>query len=98
MQQSMRQILGTFLLVAVAAGAYYGLSYIDFFGAARITREEVERQTSEIEKDLIAQLNDLNEITLSGEVFENEAFKSLEDRTVKFEDVPIQRDNPFAPL
>lgn len=94
--QSIRKLLGTLLLVAVFGGAYYALSYVDFFSAARITRETVEQQTAEIEAEQIAILNDLERITLDGSVFASKEYQALTDITVVLGRQQASRANPFA--
>jgi hypothetical protein len=98
MQTSLRQILSTALLIAVFGGAYYALSYLDFFSSARMTREQVETQTQEFERDLVAQLDDLNAISLDGSAFEGREYASLVDITVVLESPQVHRSDPFAAL
>jgi hypothetical protein len=96
MQTGIRQLLGTLLLVAVFAGAYYAVSNVDFFSSARLTREQVDQQTQQIEGEIIAQLAALEQITLDGKVFETKEFQSLIDMTVVLERPAINRPDPFA--
>jgi len=46
----------------------------------------------------ISTLVNLTKINIDTTLFENIAFQSLKDNTVKLESIPSGRDNPFAPL
>jgi hypothetical protein len=94
---SLRQIVGLLFFVAVLGGVYYAFTYIDFFQSARRSADEVNRQTSEIENELLAQLDSLKSIELSGEVFEMKEYALLVDISVPLTKPSVTRTNPFAP-
>lgn len=98
MQSNLRQILSTVLLIAIFGGAYYAISYFDFFSSARVTREQVEARTAEFEKDVTAQLAILKAIDIDGAVFTNAEYNSLVDITVILERPLLRRVDPFAAL
>lgn len=47
---------------------------------------------------ILADINKLNRISISGSLFADEAFRSLVDRRVPLPETPTGRPNPFAPV
>ena len=52
----------------------------------------------EIDKDIVSTLMALQEITLSGTIFSDPAFRELKDFSTEIVPEEVGRDDPFAPL
>jgi hypothetical protein len=84
---------GVIVVVAFVAYSYF------FTGKEEaVLVQEGPSVQSDIDKDLIALLFELKQITLDDSIFSNKSFQSLEDFSKELVTEPIGRNNPFAPI
>jgi hypothetical protein len=75
--------------------------YRIFFGGpeeAPLSSETPSGLPAGEEGDLLSLLLELRSITLSGAIFSDAAFQTLQDFTVNLVPEPVGRRNPFAPI
>src|SRR4051812_35513348 len=89
------------LIIVVVIGVWYGMSGGGAAPTSNLTTETVGDTGSptadEQDRDLVETLLTLRAITLSGTIFTDPAFKSLQDFGTTIIPEPVGRDNPFAP-
>jgi len=101
---SQHKLLFIIVIVLVAAGVWYGLSQGGTSGAsattdaAGITTSTATTDTNAADQDLVGTLLTLRAVTLSGTIFTEPAFASLQDFGTTIVSEPVGRTNPFAPL
>jgi hypothetical protein len=89
------------LVVIVVVGVWYGMSGGGAAPEALLTTETVDggSPTANTEdRELVETLLTLRAITLSGTIFEDPAFKALQDFGTTIVPEPVGRPNPFAPI
>jgi hypothetical protein len=86
------------LAVIIIAIAFFAYSY--FFAGERqpILSEQAPAVGTPVDQDLIALLLQLKSIRLDTAIFNDPAFRSLQDFSQALVPEPIGRTNPFAPL
>jgi hypothetical protein len=82
------------VLVLLLVGGYF--AYGALFGAEET--EESDGNATEAGQEILAMLQDLQNIELDGALFSAQAFQSLEDPSVEVENQPQGRPDPFAPI
>lgn len=83
-------------IVVIAAGVWFGLSQSGTPAPLLIT--ETVTTSAAGDKGLVGTLLALRAVTLSGTIFTEPAFMSLQDFGTTIVPEPVGRDNPFAPL
>lgn len=90
------------LVVIIVAGVWYGMSGGGTAEEQLLTTETVNDSGSPTEdtadRDLVETLLTLRAITLSGTIFADPAFRTLQDFGTTIVPEPVGRPNPFAPL
>jgi hypothetical protein len=90
------------LIIVIIVGVAFVLYTYFFKGDSSSTLLSPERigeaQESAVERELLSLLIELRSVQLSGEIFEDPAFQSLNDFGQVLEPQPIGRRNPFAPI
>ncbi|MBP9757994.1 MAG: hypothetical protein KBD06_05320 [Candidatus Pacebacteria bacterium] len=90
------------LVVVVVGGVWYGMSGGGVENAQLLTTDVVNDSGSPtadtVDRDLVETLLTLRAITLSGTIFNDPAFKVLQDFGTTIVPEPVGRDNPFAPI
>lgn len=86
-------VIGAIVLV-VLFGAWYGLTSSS---APASVLTSASPDASPGDQDIVATLVQLQAITLSGTIFSNPAYQSLQDDTVSIQSEPVGRSDPFAP-
>lgn len=95
-------IKNIFTVVAIVLILFVAYSF--FFGgdseedALLIGESSQESKIPQAARDLLAVLKDLQEIKLNIELFQDRAFRELQDFGVQLVSEPQGRTNPFAPL
>jgi hypothetical protein len=90
------------LVVVIVAGTLYGMSGGGTTEDPLLTTDTVNDSGSPTadtaDRDLVETLLTLRAITLSGTIFGDPAFQSLQDFGTTIVPEPVGRPNPFAPL
>jgi hypothetical protein len=95
-------ILILVLVVVIVGGVWYGMSGGGTASQTLLTTDVVNDSGSPsedtVDRDLVETLLTLRAITLSGTIFTNPAFKSLQNFNTTIVPEPVGRANPFAPI
>jgi hypothetical protein len=83
------------IVVVVLFGAWYGLTSSSVPASVLSTTTP---DTDAGDETIVTTLVQLQAITLSGAIFSNPAFASLQDYTTAIQPEPVGRTDPFAPL
>ncbi|TSC63316.1 MAG: hypothetical protein Athens041674_198 [Parcubacteria group bacterium Athens0416_74] len=88
------------LIVVIAGGVWYGLS---ISGAPEpllvtTTPEGTSVSAQSTDQEIIGTLLALRAVTLSGSIFSDPSFVTLQDFGTTIVPEPVGRENPFAPL
>jgi hypothetical protein len=83
------------IIVVVLFGAWYGFTSSS---APASVLSSTTPDTSTGDEAIVSTLIQLQSITLSGAIFSNPAFASLQDYTTAITQEPAGRPDPFAPL
>ena len=90
------------LVVIIVGGVWYGMSGGGVESAQLLTTDVVNDSGSPtedtVDRDLVETLLTLRAITLSGTIFNDPAFKALQDFGTTIVPEPVGRPNPFAPI
>jgi len=90
------------IIVAVIIFAFVIYSYLfkKDIDTQLITSESISSQAQQFGagKEIVALLSDLKSLQLNDDIFNNAAFKSLEDFSLPISNEPKGRNNPFAPI
>lgn len=90
------------LIVIIVGGVWYGMSGGGVESTQLLTTDVVNDSgsptTDTVDRDLVETLLTLRAITLSGTIFNDPAFKALQDFGTTIVPEPVGRDNPFAPI
>ena len=90
------------LVIVVVGGVWYGMSGGGAQNEQLLTTDVVGDSGSPtedaVDRDLVETLLTLRAITLSGTIFADPAFKSLQDFGTTIVPEPVGRPNPFAPV
>ncbi len=90
------------LVVVVVIGVWFGMSGGGVEAEPLLTTDVINDSGSPTEdtadRDLVETLLTLRAITLSGTIFNDPAFRSLQDFGTTIVPEPVGRSNPFAPL
>ncbi len=89
------------VIVVVAAGAYgvfYAVNEAHLLSGTVLRAEDVDQKANEIQQGLIADMTQLNTLSLNGSMFQSDAYKSLVDTEVTLPAFPVSRQNPFDPI
>lgn len=89
------------LVVVLVGGVWYGMSGGGAAQEQLLTTETVgDGSPSEnvADRDLVETLLTLRAISLSGNIFNDPAFKTLQDFGTNIIPEPVGRPNPFAPI
>lgn len=90
------------LVVIIVGGVWYGMSGGGAGDTALLTTDVVNDSGSPtedaVDRDLVETLLTLRAITLSGTIFADPAFKTLQDFGTTIVPEPVGRPNPFAPI
>ena len=93
-----KHIFALLLGIGILGGMYYVATTLEFFSSAGSKAVEIEEQVRVIEREVAAQLKEVEALTLDESVLQSDVYKSLEDRSTP-QDVPdLSRENPFAPF
>lgn len=91
-----------FVLVAIiVGGVWYGMSGGGATPEALLTTDIVDTgspSANSEDRELVETLLTLRAITLSGTIFEDPAFRVLQDFGTTIIPEPVGRQNPFAPI
>ena len=93
-----KNIAFSIVAIAIAAalyGAIFGKSGPDF---SLLTSETPLAGAGSVGEDVLELLATLRGIELDGSIFEDPAFRSLEDFSRELVPEPVGRENPFAPV
>lgn len=90
------KLIFVLIVIAIAGGAWYGLSGSGE-PAPLLTSETVVGAGGTADQQLVGSLLTLRAVTLSGTIFQNQAFASLRDYGTTIIPEPVGRENPFAP-
>ncbi len=92
----------TILIVGLAAFlgiiGWYVLRGSPGDDALLVTQQVATGAPNEAERDLVATLLQLRDVSLDGTIFTDPAFQSLVDYGIEIVPEPVGRSNPFAPL
>lgn len=96
---SQHKLVFILVVAVVAIGVWYGLSQSGA-PAPLLTTSAVDVSPSEqsTDQEIIGTLLALRSVTLSGSIFSDPAFVSLQDFGTTIIPEPVGRQNPFAPL
>lgn len=83
------------IVVLVAFGAWYAFTTSS---APASVLTSTSSDTDQSDQAIVTTLVQLQSITLSGAIFSNQAFASLQDFTTAIVPEPVGRPDPFAPL
>lgn len=89
------------LVAVIVGGVWYGMSGGGVDNGSLLTTETVDSGSPSedtADRDLVETLLTLRAINLSGTIFNDPAFKALQDFGVSIVPEPVGRPNPFAPL
>jgi hypothetical protein len=84
--------------VLIAGAAWYGTRTPSATETAILTGEVVSSAAQESEREAIDSLLRMRAIELSGAIFSDPAFLSLQDFRTEIVQEPVGRRNPFAPF
>jgi len=82
-------------IAGILYGAIFGKSGPDF---SLLTSETPPATGGVVGEDVLKLLTTLREIELDGSIFEDPAFRGLEDFSQELVPEPVGRENPFAPI
>ncbi len=94
-------VLFTAIVALVVGGVWYGMSGGGAQPEGLLTTETVDTGSPSADsedRELVETLLTLRSITLSGTIFNDPAFKALQDFGTTIIPEPVGRQNPFAPL
>jgi hypothetical protein len=90
------------LVIVIVGGVWYGMSGGGVQEGPLLTTDVVNDSGSPtedtVDRDLVETLLTLRAITLSGTIFNDPAFKALQDFGTTIVPEPVGRSNPFAPV
>lgn len=89
------------LMLVVVVVIIAGVAYTILFGGedeALLTVERPDSAASVEEGDLLTLLLEMRSVNLSGNIFSDPVFQSLEDFGQELVSEPVGRENPFAPI
>ncbi len=90
------------LVIVIVGGVFYGMSGGGVVDQPLLTTEVINDSGSPSEetadRDLVETLLTLRAITLSGTIFTDPAFRTLQDFGTTIVPEPVGRQNPFAPI
>lgn len=97
-----KHMMMVFVLVAIiVGGVWYGMSGGGATPEALLTTDIVDTgspSANSEDRELVETLLTLRAITLSGTIFEDPAFRVLQDFGTTIIPEPVGRQNPFAPI
>ena len=88
------KILAGIALIVILGGVWYGLSS----SSVPAPILQTDRAVADADQGLVATLLTLRAVTLSGTIFSDPVFMSLQDFGKDIVSEPVGRPNPFAPL
>lgn len=87
------------VIVLLVFGVWYGLSQSAAPAPLLVTETPSGSPTVDsADQQLVSTLLTLRAVTLNGSIFNDPAFKVLQDFSTTIVPEPVGRDNPFAPL
>jgi hypothetical protein len=86
------------IIIIVIAGAWFGLSSSSGAPASDTALTSTGADTTGGDSDIVSSLYALQAITLSGTIFTNPAYTTLQDFTTAIVPEPAGRSDPFAPI
>ncbi|MDB5238554.1 MAG: hypothetical protein JWM46_824 [Candidatus Kaiserbacteria bacterium] len=98
---SQHKLVFIVIIIVIVAGLWYGLSQGGTPAPVLSTTSasgSVSSKSSPADQELVGTLLTLRAVTLSGTIFSEQAFITLQDFGTTIVSEPIGRDNPFAPL
>ena len=94
MNSLLKNSLIVLALLATAALGYY-LFVLDNSGVVAVGNQRVTEQAELETQEFLQRLNELKDIELSGAIFVDERFRSLQDNSRPISPVSVGRSNPF---
>jgi len=93
---SQHKIAAILVLVLLIGAAWYGFTASSAPAPVLSTTDATD--TNPADQSLVSTLLQLQAVSLSGNIFSDPAFTSLQDFTTQIVSEPIGRTDPFAPL
>lgn len=88
------KLIAALVLIAVIAVAWYELSASPAAPSSLLSTSAA----GGADQQLVSTLLTLRAVTLSGAIFNDQSFKTLQDFTTQIQPEPVGRTDPFAPL
>jgi hypothetical protein len=99
--QSNTHLVTLALVALVGVAGYFAYDYMSAPKAtaqSAVVPEETTGPVSPLSNEQMALLAKIEALKLDGTIFQDDAFKSLQDWTVELGTQPAGKTNPFAPL
>lgn len=98
MSGNIKHIIALVVVLVIAAGAYYVIQDGTLLKGRYRRADEVQRETEQLKKEIIAPLARLQSVTIDQTFFEGQEYKALEDKSVTLTPPELERPNPFGPV
>lgn len=98
MKSNMKPLIILLVFSLFAYGVYYVFTEYDVFSSAKVRAADVEKNTAELERTILSQLEDISKISFDAGLFAREDYKSLQDLSIELPKPRVSRPNPFSEL
>lgn len=98
MTSSVKHLVILLLVVALGVFAYYFAVNNNIFSNQNARANEIKRNTTKLENEIIKPLSRLNSIEINSDLFQMSEFEALDDMSVKLSKPSLERQNPFDPV
>ena len=95
MGSSIKSLLAFLVLAAIIGGAYLGINKLNILDVTtKLT--EFEEDVTELEREILARVSQLNAVTIDESVFARPDYRTLKDLLVTLPKPNVSRPDPFA--
>ena len=98
MDERTKNALILLVVCALFGGGFYAIKSFDLLSIMSLTPEKIEETTTELDRDINKELDEILAISFKEEVLMRQDYKSLQDIRIELPTAQVSRPNPFAEL
>ncbi len=98
MTSSIKHLVALLFIVIIGVMAYYFTLNNDIFSNQNARADEIKKNTTKLENEIIKPLSRLNSIEINSDLFQTPEFEALDDIGVELSKPSLERPNPFRPV
>ncbi len=98
MTSMIKHIAMILVVSGLVGGIYYLMNYTDTFTTTLRTIEDIEVTSARIEREVLVNIQQLQGVTFTRELFDGDIYTSLQDIRQPIDAVNVSRTDPFASL